>query len=40
MRLMAMNDIATGMPANRRTVEPPRRRSEAICQVMITMRLP
>src|SRR6201994_95456 len=30
--LMAMKENATGMPMNKRTVEPPSRSSEAICQ--------
>ena len=32
MRLMAMNENATGMPMNSSTVEPPSSSSEAICQ--------
>src|SRR5438445_9649349 len=36
--LMAMKDIATGIPTNSRTVEPPSSSSEAICQDMLTRR--
>src|SRR5438876_12327580 len=33
-----MNEIATGIPTNSRTVEPPSSSSEAICQDMLTRR--
>src|SRR5882757_10735261 len=33
-----MNEIATGIPTNSSTVEPPRSSSEAICQDMLTRR--
>jgi hypothetical protein len=36
IRLIAMKEMATGIPANNRTVEPPRSSSEAICQDMLT----
>src|SRR3954454_4110373 len=36
--LIAMNEIATGIPTNNRTVEPPSSSSEAICQDMLTRR--
>src|SRR6476659_1622667 len=36
--LIAMNEIATGIPTNSRSVEPPRSSSAAICQDMLTRR--
>src|SRR6476620_2060008 len=34
-----MKEIATGMPANSKAVEPPRRRSDAVCQDISTFQL-
>ena len=39
IRLIAMNEIATGIPTNNKTVEPPRSSNEAICQDMLMLRL-
>jgi hypothetical protein len=35
--LIAMNEIATGIPTNNKTVEPPSSSNEAICQDMLTI---